>query len=329
VLTDFGVSMIISVKEFESVKDFLNALAIDGPTPGLSYSGFVFRGVSIGSGENEWQLIPSALRIEKFSEVIKLSGASEMPDDYATKAAMEEWVQARSEAKILGSFFRHADCQGLPMPEITSRIRQTMQTPGTSDALFNFTAQTKGLWPPDDLLPLAGQAQHYGLPTRLLDWSRDPWVAAYFAVAGALGHSQKEQYKGESLAVWILNTELLDHEKRLARPKKPIEVPLTFITAPASTNPNLRAQRGVFTVWRKPFTDGPKQQVDRRPLNKLLEEVFSGYDLKMPLLYKFTLPVELAPDLWTAIKHNGINAARLFPDFSGAAKAVKEEVKWK
>ena len=181
--------MIVSVKEFESAKDFLSALAIEGPTPGLSYSGLVFRGVSIGSGEDERKLVPSSLREEKFPDVIKLSGSAEMPDSYAKEAAKEEWVQARSEAQILSSFFRHADCEGLPMPEITSRIRQTMQTPGTSDALFNFTVQTRGLWPPDDLLPLAGQAQHYGLPTRLLDWSRDPWVAAYFSATGALKYS--------------------------------------------------------------------------------------------------------------------------------------------
>jgi len=321
--------MVVSVKEFDSAKDFLNALVIEGPTPGLNYSGFVFRGVSIGSGENERKLVPLSLREEKFPELIKLSGSAEMPASYSSEAAKQEWIQARAEAKVLGSFFRHADREGLAMPEITSRIRQTMQTPGTSDALFNFTVQTRGLWPPDDLLPLAGQAQHYGLPTRLLDWSRDPWVAAYFSATGALKYSSDSKYKGEKLAVWVLNTELLDFEKRLARPKEPIELPLTLITAPASTNPNLKAQRGVFTVWRQPFVAGTKQKVDRRPLDELLEEVFSGYELKMPLLYKYTLPIDLASELWAVVRHNGVNAARIFPGFSGAAKAVMEDAKWK
>ena len=69
--------MIVKEQGFESVKDFLNALVIDGPTPGLDYTGFVFRGVSIGSGKKERQLIPSALRIDNFSKVMKLSGSSE------------------------------------------------------------------------------------------------------------------------------------------------------------------------------------------------------------------------------------------------------------
>ena len=41
------------------------------------------------------------------------------------------------------------------------------------------------------------------------------------------------------------------------------------------------------------------------------------------------LPAEYAFSLWGVIKRNGINMARLFPDFSGASNAVKEEARWR
>ena len=37
-----------------------------------------------------------------------------------------------------------------------------------------FTYET---WLPEDLYELAGLAQHYGVPTRLLDWSQDIFVS--------------------------------------------------------------------------------------------------------------------------------------------------------
>ena len=41
-------------------------------------------------------------------------------------------------------------------------------------------------WPPQSLWSLLGLAQHYGVPTRLLDWSHRSLPAAYFAAASAL-----------------------------------------------------------------------------------------------------------------------------------------------
>ena len=44
--------------------------------------------------------------------------------------------------------------------------------------------------------------QHYSVPTRLLDWTMNPFIALYFGVAGAEFDDDTGEYK-EDAAVWI------------------------------------------------------------------------------------------------------------------------------
>jgi hypothetical protein len=308
--------------------EFLSAITLSGPPPRkLGYDFILFRGVANGFGSGEYKLVPSALRQDNFISLSRLAGSSCRDED-----AEAEWVQGRFEADVIGSFFRFADMQGLAVPEVGIGLRQTMQLRSTSEALFNTAILTGGVWPPDNLLSMIGLAQHYGLPTRLLDWSRDALTAAYFAATGALRRVQR----GESmhavenrLAVWIFNAELLDFKQRLvlSHSQKLPNIPVAFVTAPAASNPNLRAQQGVFTVWRPQMSNRQHQQVDRRPLDELIDECLERDGVELPslsLFYKVTLPLAEAPALLHLLLRTGVTAARLFPGYEGAAEAVRE-----
>lgn len=173
-------------------------------------------------------------------------------------------------------------------------------------------------WPPVELLSAIAILQHYGGPTRLLDWCRGGLTAAYFAAKdralAVCGEKPRGvRYRSAFLAVWALDLEFVrnnwDNANKVAE--------VSIVGAPYATNPNLHAQQGVFTL-------------DRSETPRALENVVAAKHAEVApsaptALHKLMLPANQAPELMRLLALSGVSAASVYPGYAGAIEAVREE----
>lgn len=336
---------------------------------------YIFRGLK----KSSYELIPSALRKDKkgvyeitkfiadsefklgfqnyfrqaveddfFGEKLEVTKENEMAiimrpinkhgriieGDYRTpfiRSASE--LQFKRETYVLLKFLNYCDRIGLRI-QVTEKVRRW---------LHNFTRyqyEMETIWPEFEFFEIISLAQHYGLPTRALDWSYDYKIALYFAVEDAL------KKDSEDCVLWAFNYRLL--EDNYGVNKYRYEIPKLEIYRPEyNSNPNLNAQKGLFTFWSCTSEDDllDKTPFDELVINELIENTLideydptkteyhkiEGYERfiipeNIKIFHKFIIPAKLKVKILKELYSEGYTNEFIYPSYRGVVDSIRNEV---
>ena len=221
---------------------------------------------------------------------------------------------------------------------------------------------------PRDRLTWLAHMQHYGIPTRLLDFTYSPWIALYFAIRDG----EEKNHKRTHVRVWAVKSESVNrHFSSTARKARRAELSRQGkrTGSPASLNPDdavweHEAMAGEIAGSRGLITESLKATgAQRRVLNEMgcvcaaqppefnarlanqqglfllncaaglrfEESLTKMMNAESSWAKTFDIPVGLIPDIERQLFQMNIHEQSMFPDMEGLAGLIGQKLRlhWK
>jgi hypothetical protein len=280
---------------------------------------WVFRGQSA-----MWPLVPSAFRPQgqellasitrRYAELtddawlpvsnLLAAQLAAVPKAEARNRYCTAYYQTAAEFDAMVQFSEAADRLAIELPPSPRRLRDINHS---YDPFVGFDPDGPTEFPFDDVefTEIFGFGQHHGIPTRLLDWTENAVIAAYFAV----GHSADGD---DDLAVFALNLSLLPPNGRLR-----------VLRCGRALHTFLHAQAGLFLFNPTAHWDYLRRG-SWETLDSIILSEFVGAE---PALVKLTLASSARGELLRLLWRENVTRAHLMPTLDNISKALQE--KWR
>ena len=160
--------------------------------------------------------------------------------------------------------------------------------------------------------------QHYGLRTRLLDWTESSLIALYFAIRDNSGDADAAVW---ALNPWWLNRQTFGeyvlfpaddsraNEYAPLRPGQELKGKLPLAITPIHASQRIAAQRGVFTIH------GTEQVA--------LDRLARRGGKNRPCLRRMVIPRASVATVRRELAISGISESLIFPELSGLCREIK------